>query len=128
MDEPVLKELMDDVASGACAPDEAVRRLRRLPFADLGFARVDHHRRLRQGFAEAVYGPGKTPGQCAAIVVELLGASGAPVILTRADDEQVSASQSASVAAGYGPGTVTGTAPLATVAWRAADPRSARVL
>ena len=64
-------------------------RLRRLPYADLGFARVDHHRALRQGLAEAVYGPGKTPDQCAAIVAELLSvADKGPVLLTRADDDQ----------------------------------------
>ena len=59
--------------SGACSPDEAVHRLRRLPFADLGFAKVDHHRSLRQGLPEAVYGQGKTPEQCQPIVGELLG-------------------------------------------------------
>ena len=53
------------VRSGRLSPDDAVAALRRLPFADLGFARVDHHRALRQGLAEAVYGPGKTPEQCA---------------------------------------------------------------
>ena len=68
MDEAALRELLDGVRSGEVAPDDAVRRLRRLPFADLGFARVDHHRALRQGMAEAVYAPGKTPEQCAAIV------------------------------------------------------------
>ena len=64
-------------------PDDAVAALRRLPYADLGFARVDHHRALRQGRPEAIYGPGKTPEQCAAIVVELLDAGAAPVLLTR---------------------------------------------
>ena len=73
MDEPGLQRLLADVQSGACSPDEAVRRLRRLPFADLGFAKVDHHRTLRQGLPEAVYGPGKTPEQCSSIVGELLG-------------------------------------------------------
>jgi len=56
-------------------PDDAVRQLRRLPYADLGFARIDHHRDLRQGMPEAVYGPGKAPEHCAAIIEELLGAS-----------------------------------------------------
>ena len=70
-------------ARRARRPDDAVAPLRRLPFADLGFARVDHHRALRQGMAEAVYGPGKTPEQCAAIVAELLAErSAAPVLLT----------------------------------------------
>jgi NCAIR mutase (PurE)-related protein len=49
-------------------PTMPPRKLRRLPFADLGFARVDHHRRLRQRVGEAVYAPGKTPEQCALIV------------------------------------------------------------
>ena len=72
MDELALQRLLDDVRSGACSPDDAVLRLRRLPFADLGFARVDHHRSLRQGLPEAVYGQGKTAEQCSAIVGELL--------------------------------------------------------
>ena len=72
MDEHGLQRLLADVQSGVCTPDEAVRRLRRLPFADLGFAKVDHHRNLRQGLPEAVYGPGKTPEQCSSIVRELL--------------------------------------------------------
>ena len=76
MDELALQRLLEDVRSGACTPDDAVFRLRRLPFADLGFAKVDHHRALRQGFPEAVYGQGKTPAQCSAIVGELLRGSG----------------------------------------------------
>jgi pyridinium-3,5-biscarboxylic acid mononucleotide synthase len=90
VDEATLRALLDGVRSGAVAPDDAVARLRRLPFSDLGFARVDHHRALRQGRPEAVYGPGKTPEQCAAIVAELLG-DGGPVLLTRASDEQAAA-------------------------------------
>ena len=60
MDEPGLQRLLADVRSGAVSPDDAVHRLRRLPFADLGFAKVDHHRSLRQGLPEAVYGQGKS--------------------------------------------------------------------
>ena len=74
MDASSLRALIDQVAAGECAPDDAVRQLRRLPYADLGFARVDHHRDLRQGMPEAVYGPGKTPEQCAAIVGRAPGA------------------------------------------------------
>lgn len=92
MDEASLRRLLDAVQVGAVTTDDALDRLRRLPFADLGFARVDHHRVLRQGMAEAVYGPGKTPEQCAEIVAELLAAPGDhPVLLTRADDHQVAA-------------------------------------
>ncbi|MGP8059820.1 MAG: nickel pincer cofactor biosynthesis protein LarB [Acidimicrobiales bacterium] len=129
MDEPALRQLLDDVASGACPPDDAVNRLRRLPFADLGFARVDHHRGLRQGLPEAVYGPGKTPEQCAAIVVELLVEPGTgPVLLTRADPDQVAAAGASARAQGFGPGSVQPTGALATVAWRPAPARPGRVL
>lgn len=87
MVDPSLRELLDEVATGATSPADALDRLRTLPFADLGFARVDHHRTLRQGFPEAVYGPGKTPAQCAAIVAELVhGPGGGPVLLTRVDE------------------------------------------
>ena len=91
MDPSSLRALIDQVASGDCTPDDAVRQLRRLPYADLGFARIDHHRDLRQGMPEAVYGPGKTPEHCAAIVEELLGAGPGPVLLTRATEAQVKA-------------------------------------
>jgi pyridinium-3,5-biscarboxylic acid mononucleotide synthase len=124
VDEPTLKRLLDDVRSGALAPDEAVSRLRRLPFADLGFARVDHHRALRQRVGEAVYGPGKTAAQCASIVVELLDdGGGPPVVLTRADGEQVEACVEAAP-----DGVVTMSGPLATVVWRATPARTGRVL
>ena len=92
MDEILLRRLLDDVRSGELSADAAVARLRRLPFADLGFARVDHHRALRQGLAEAVYAPGKSPEHCAEIVAELLAEpASAAVLLTRADDEQAAA-------------------------------------
>jgi NCAIR mutase (PurE)-related protein len=108
------------VRSGTIGPDEAVARLRRLPFADLGFARVDHHRALRQGFAEAVYGPGKTPEQCAGIVAELLDDPNShAVLLTRATDEQTAAALARN-AGGVRRGT--------TVVWRPAPERTGRVL
>ncbi|MGH9298084.1 MAG: nickel pincer cofactor biosynthesis protein LarB, partial [Acidimicrobiales bacterium] len=91
MDDLELQRLIGDVASGACHPDEAVSRLRRLPFAELGYAKVDHHRALRQGRPEAVYAPGKTPEQCAGIVEELLSGGSGPVLVTRASPEQASA-------------------------------------
>jgi NCAIR mutase (PurE)-related protein len=91
LDEPTLRQLLDDVRAGVLSADDAVARLRRLPFADLGFARVDHHRTLRQGLPEAVYGPGKSPAHCAEIVAELLSEPGGPVVLTRADEAQAAA-------------------------------------
>jgi len=93
VDAEALSELMEAVRAGEVEPDVAVAALRRLPFADLGFARVDHHRALRQGMAETVFGPGKAPEQCAAIVAELLAQPGStPVVLSRADAAQVAAS------------------------------------
>ena len=90
-------------SAGRVSADDAVARLRRLPFADIGDALVDHHRLLRQGFPEAVYGPGKTPEQCARIVGELLANGAGPVLLTRADGDQVKA-----VEAAHGPAIVHG--------------------
>ena len=91
MDDSSLRSLVEAVADGRCTPDDAVRQLRRLPYSDLGFARVDHHRDLRQGMPEAVYGPGKTPEHCAGVVDDLLSATDGPVLLTRATDAQVKA-------------------------------------
>jgi NCAIR mutase (PurE)-related protein len=120
LDEPTLRQLLTDVRAGVLSADDAVARLRRLPFADLGFARVDHHRPLRQGLVEAVYAPGKTPEQCAALVAELLAEDGGgPVLLTRADDAQVKA-----VVARNAGETRTGS----TLVWRPNLERPARVL
>jgi pyridinium-3,5-biscarboxylic acid mononucleotide synthase len=119
VDEATLRRLLDDVRSGACSPDDAVHELRRLPYADLGFARVDHHRALRQGMAEAVYGPGKEPAQCAAIVGELLSSGDSPVVLTRASAAQAAAALAAN------PG---GVAHGSTLVWRPAAPRPERVV
>jgi pyridinium-3,5-biscarboxylic acid mononucleotide synthase len=120
VDEPALRELLDAVRAGSLSPDDAVARLRRLPFADLGFARVDHHRTLRQGMAEAVFAPGKTPDQCAAIVAELLAQpSAAPVVLSRADDAQIERVLAAN------PG---GKRTDGTVVWRPAAQRPERVV
>jgi NCAIR mutase (PurE)-related protein len=115
VDEAALRRLLEAVQVGAVTTDDAVDRLRHLPYADLGFARVDHHRTLRQGMAEAVYGPGKTPEHCAEIVAELLDAPGdGPVLLTRADDAQAAAA----LARNPG-GERTGT----TLVWRPAGAR-----
>ncbi len=122
MDEAALRELIEGVRSGAIDADRAVTQLRRLPFADLGFARVDHHRGLRQGLAEAVYAPGKTPEQCAAVVAELLAHGDLPVLLTRADAAQADA------ALALNPGaTVTGERHR-LLAWRPAAPRPGTVV
>lgn len=120
MDEILLRRLLDDVRSGELSADAAVARLRRLPFADLGFARVDHHRALRQGLAEAVYAPGKSPRHCAEIVAELLAEpASSAVLLTRADEDQAAA------ALAHNPG---GERTGRTVVWRPAPTRPGGVL
>jgi pyridinium-3,5-biscarboxylic acid mononucleotide synthase len=120
--EAALRELLDGVRSGAVTPDDALRRLRRLPFTDLGFARVDHHRALRQGMAEAVYGPGKTPEECAAIITALRADGGAgPIVLTRAEPEQATAALAAQPDGRAEPGQP------ATLVWDPAPPRPERV-
>jgi pyridinium-3,5-biscarboxylic acid mononucleotide synthase len=99
VDEVTLRAILDDLAAGRVSADEVVARLRRLPFADVGDALVDHHRALRQGMPEAVFGPGKTPEQCARIVAELIANGDGPVLVTRVSAEQVKA-----VEAAVGPG------------------------
>jgi len=123
MDETALRQLIDDVRTGVLGADDAVARLRRLPFADLGFARVDHHRSLRQRTGEAVYGPGKSPEHCAEIVAELLSSPGGPVLLTRADTAQVGAALERSPG-----GEVTRTGTHHLVVWRPGPERAGRVL
>lgn len=77
-----LRKLLDDLAAGRVAVDDAVCQLQALPFEDLGFARLDHHRNLRCGFAEVIFGQGKTDEQIE-LIFERLAASGANVLGTR---------------------------------------------
>jgi len=82
-----LQDLLDQVARGQLDPAAACERLlhafRASPFQDLGFARIDHHRSVRQGFPEVVLGLGKTPAQIAAIAAEIVG-RGSTLLVTRA--------------------------------------------
>jgi len=81
---------MQLVRRGDVSPDEAVERLRHLPYEELGFAKVDHHRALRVGVPEVIFGPGKTPANLAAIFAKL-AARGGNVLATRATPEQFAA-------------------------------------
>ncbi len=83
MNESQIKALLEQVRSGELPVDEASTRLRSLPFEDLGFAQVDHHRALRCGFPEVIFCTGKTDGQVAAIA-ERIVASGSDLLATRA--------------------------------------------
>jgi NCAIR mutase (PurE)-related protein len=120
VDVDTLRQLMEDVSSGSVPPDEAVQRLKRLPFADIGDTLVDHHRHLRQGSPEAVYARGKSADQCVSIVHELLTHGTGPVLVTRTDETQRAALESAFGPAEHANGSLL---------WRAPDPWfSGRVL
>lgn len=86
MDPEILKNLLQDVSDGRVTPAEAASRLATLPYEDLGFAKVDHHRALRRGFPEAIFGAGKTPEQVVAIVDRIAG-RGQRVLVTRTTAE-----------------------------------------
>ena len=82
MDQDQLRAMLEEVRAGAVEIDAALDRLRHMPFEDLGFAKVDHHRALRHGMPEVVFGMGKTADQISSIAASLL--SKAPhVLLTR---------------------------------------------
>jgi pyridinium-3,5-biscarboxylic acid mononucleotide synthase len=83
MDQPQLKKLLEDVRKGGVSVSEALHRLRRFPVENLGYASIDHHRALRQGFPEVVFAQGKTPEQVAGIVGSLQAES-KNVLVTRA--------------------------------------------
>jgi pyridinium-3,5-biscarboxylic acid mononucleotide synthase len=99
-----LQDLLEQVASGAIDPGTAKERLldalRAQPYENLGFARVDHHRSVRQGFPEVILGLGKTPAQTAAIAAEIV-ARGSTLLVTRATDAMYEAVRARIPAATY---------------------------
>lgn len=90
MTRPELQSLLQDVQAGRLTPEAAHDRifqyLRQAPFEDIEFARVDHHRRIRKGFPEVIFGPGKTPQQIAAIAQRIV-AAGDNLLVTRTTRE-----------------------------------------
>lgn len=85
MEQRQLEELLEAVASGRVSAEDAAVQLRTEPFSDLGFAKIDHHRGIRQGVSEVVYGQGKTSGQIAGIVANMLDAGQERILITRID-------------------------------------------
>lgn len=85
--EESLKNLLERVRSGELPTTSAFEEIKSLPFSDLGFAKVDHHRELRQGFAEVVFCPGKTTDQITSITRSLLSENKGNLLLTRASEE-----------------------------------------
>lgn len=90
MEPDQLRALLTAVREGSRTPDEALETLRSLPFEDLGYAQVDHHRYLRQGFPEVIFGQGKTPEQIVGIATRLR-AHNVPVLITRLSAEGAAA-------------------------------------
>ena len=93
MNSQELLKLLESVQAGKLAPAKAIERLKHLPFEDLDFAKIDHHRTLRQGFAEVIFGKGKTPEQIAAIVRAMLAKKDSKhnILITRAEAKIFSA-------------------------------------
>ncbi len=96
-----IRALLDEVAAGRTSAADALEQLKGLPFADLDDLRIDHHRTLRTGTPELVYGEGKTPDQCARAVAELLAHGDGPVIATRLDPAGVAAVREVAPGAEY---------------------------
>jgi NCAIR mutase (PurE)-related protein len=97
-----VRKLFELVRKGKLSPDDAVQRLRHLPFEDLGFAKVDHHRALRVGMPEVVFGEGKKPAQLAEIFWRL-SKHGGNILATRVSKEQFAAVKKKTRQAEYQP-------------------------
>ncbi len=93
MDRRELKALLEGVSSGGVSVSAAEEALRAATFSDLGFAKVDHQRGLRQGVSEVIYGAGKTPEQIAAIAESMLTAGDGRILITRIDPDAARAVQ-----------------------------------
>lgn len=84
MTREALLQLLEDIRRGETSPEGAAAQLAKLPYEDAGFAKIDHHRSLRIGLPEVIYGAGKTPAQVAEIFARMAGTGGS-VMATRAD-------------------------------------------
>lgn len=92
MNQEQIRDLFNKVRTGELSPDAATEQLKHLPFEDIDFAKVDHHRALRHGMPEVIFGQGKTPDQIASIA-ERLAARGQNVLATRVDPVSAKAIQ-----------------------------------
>jgi len=87
MDKKELLKLLDDFKNGLVTEEQVVLKIKQAPFEDLGFAKVDHHRAIRQGIAEVIYGAGKTPDQILQIAKAAFNAGQKTVLITRMKEE-----------------------------------------
>ena len=91
MEQKELKALLMGIADGKISVDDAMLKFKSMPFEDIGFAKLDHHRGIRQGAAEVIYGAGKTAEQIGEIAAKMLDAGQKTVIITRIDAEKAEA-------------------------------------
>ena len=82
-----IRRLLEDVRGGSVSVEEALLKLKTKPFEDIGYAKVDMHRKLRQGTAEVIYGAGKTPEQIIGIVEMMLKNGQNTILITRLAEE-----------------------------------------
>lgn len=82
-----IRQLLEGVSTGAVSVEEAILALKRKPFEDIGYAKVDMHRKIRQGAAEVIYGAGKTPAQIAGIIETMEKNGQATILITRLSQE-----------------------------------------
>ena len=86
-----IKQLLEGVQNGTVSVEDALLKIKKQPFEDLGYAKVDHHRKARQGAAEVIYGAGKTAEQITGIVKSLISAGQNTILITRMDEEKAKA-------------------------------------
>ena len=87
MKKQAVLDILRAVEAGALSADDALLKLKMEPFEDMGFAKVDFHRDVRQGTPEVIFGAGKTPGQIAAIASRMLERGEGSVLITRVTKE-----------------------------------------
>jgi len=88
MDRDQMLEALKEVQAGRMAPEAALKLLAQAPYEDIGYAKIDHHRGLRNGTGEVIYGAGKTAEQIVAIVSRMVAAGGKNILVTRMDGEK----------------------------------------
>ena len=86
-----ITKLLQGVKDGRISVDDALLELKKQPFKDINFAKIDFHRKLRQGAAEVIYGAGKTAEQISKITVTMLQAGQKTILITRLDEKKAEA-------------------------------------
>ena len=88
MEQKELYDLLHNVKTGELSVEDAVTKIRLMPFEDIGYAKIDHHRAVRQGVGEVIYGAGKTPEQIEGIARSMQNRGQKTILITRLDEEK----------------------------------------